>query len=61
MWANGAAGGAGVSAVFELFRREIDATLAVLGCASVTELDESYVRVPAAWREQAFDGGFALD
>src|SRR5581483_10837713 len=51
MWANAAAGGAGVSCVFDIFRREIDATLAVLGCTSVTELDESYVRVPAEWRE----------
>jgi len=61
MWANAAAGSAGVSCVFDIFRREIDATLAVLGCTSVTELDESYVRVPAEWREQAFDGGFAVD
>ena len=40
-----AAGGqAGVERVLDHFRTEIDATLALVGCPSVGELDESYLR-----------------
>lgn len=40
-----AAGGeAGVDRVLEILRAEIDATLALLGCSSVQELDRSWVR-----------------
>jgi len=49
MWAHAAAGSAGVAHLLDLLRREIDAALAILGCPSVEELDESYVRVPASW------------
>ncbi|MCI3208686.1 MULTISPECIES: alpha-hydroxy-acid oxidizing protein [Pandoraea] len=38
-----ALGGQGVDAVLELFRDEIDRTLAQIGCASVAELDASYL------------------
>ncbi|MDN4574102.1 mandelate dehydrogenase [Pandoraea cepalis] len=41
-------GGAGVDAVLDLFRDEIDRTLAQIGCASMAELDSSYL-----WNEAA--------
>ncbi|WP_353189429.1 alpha-hydroxy-acid oxidizing protein [Pandoraea pnomenusa] len=43
-----ARGGAGVDAVLDLFRDEIDRTLAQIGCASMAELDSSYL-----WNEAA--------
>jgi L-lactate dehydrogenase (cytochrome) len=45
----GAAGGAGVSRAIEILRSDLIRTLKLLGCASVAELDRSYVDVPAAW------------
>ncbi len=45
----GAAGGAGVSRAIEIFRTDLLRTLKLLGCASVAELDESYVDVPRNW------------
>ncbi len=44
-----AAGEAGVSRALEILRTDIVRTLKLLGCASVAELDPSYVRVPADW------------
>lgn len=38
-----ARGGAGVDAVLEIFRDEIDRTLAQIGCSSIAELDQSYL------------------
>ena len=46
MWGHAAAGAAGVARVLDILRLEIDSTLQLLGCASVEELDESYVRLP---------------
>jgi pre-mycofactocin synthase len=43
------AGAAGVHRVLEVFRTEIEQQLAMLGCASVKDLDASYVRVPKDW------------
>jgi isopentenyl diphosphate isomerase/L-lactate dehydrogenase-like FMN-dependent dehydrogenase len=50
-WAYGlaAAGEAGVDRVLSLFRDDLDRTMRLLGCASVANLDRSYVRVPPDW------------
>src|SRR6059058_1667484 len=45
----GAAGGAGVSRAIEILRTDLVRTLKLLGCASVAELDATYVDVPADW------------
>jgi L-lactate dehydrogenase (cytochrome) len=45
----GAAGGAGVARAIEILRSDLVRTLKLLGCASVAELDRSYVDVPADW------------
>jgi len=45
----GAAGGAGVARAIEILRADLIRTLKLLGCASVAELDPSYVNVPADW------------
>jgi isopentenyl diphosphate isomerase/L-lactate dehydrogenase-like FMN-dependent dehydrogenase len=45
-----AAGGeAGVDRAIEILRADVDRTLRLLGCASVQELDRSYVDVPRNW------------
>ena len=44
-----AAGEAGVDRAIEILRTDLDRTLRLLGCASVTELDRSYVNVPHSW------------
>jgi L-lactate dehydrogenase (cytochrome) len=41
-----AAGGAGVARAIEILRTDLVRTLKLLGCASVAELDRSYVDVP---------------
>jgi len=43
----GAAGGAGVARAIEILRSDLIRTLKLLGCASVAELDRSYVNVPS--------------
>ena len=45
----GAAGGAGVARAIEILRSDLVRTLKLLGCASVAELDRSYVDVPREW------------
>src|SRR5881628_3549023 len=45
----GAAGGAGVSRAIEILRTDLVRTLKLLGCASVAELDATYVNVPREW------------
>src|SRR5213596_1533891 len=45
----GAAGGAGVARAIEILRTDLIRTLKLLGCASVSDLNASYVDVPAAW------------
>src|SRR5881394_3525231 len=45
----GAAGGAGVARAIEILRTDLIRTLKLLGCASIAELDRSYVDVPADW------------
>ena len=45
----GAAGGVGVARAIEILRNDLVRTLKLLGCASIAELDRSYVDVPADW------------
>ncbi|HXE79630.1 MAG TPA: alpha-hydroxy acid oxidase [Vicinamibacterales bacterium] len=47
----GAAGQAGVARAIEILRSDLVRTLKLLGCPSVSGLDASYVKVPAAWSE----------
>jgi L-lactate dehydrogenase (cytochrome) len=51
----GAAGGPGVARAIDILRTDLVRTLKLLGCASVAELDASYVDVPAEWRRAAGD------
>ncbi len=44
-----AAGEAGVNRAIEILRTDVERSLRLLGCASVTELDRSYVQVPPGW------------
>jgi L-lactate dehydrogenase (cytochrome) len=44
-----AAGEAGVDRAIEILRVDLERTLRLLGCASVAELDRSYVNVPKGW------------
>jgi L-lactate dehydrogenase (cytochrome) len=48
----GAAGGAGVARAIEILRSDLVRTFKLLGCASIAELDRSYVEVPAQWLEK---------
>ena len=45
----GAAGGAGVSRSIDILRADMVRTMKLLGCASVAELDRSYIDIPATW------------
>lgn len=44
-----AAGEDGVNRAIEILRADLERTLRLLGCPSVTELDRSYVSVPPSW------------
>ncbi len=44
-----AAGEAGVARAIEILRTDVERTLRLLGCPSVTALDRSYVNVPKSW------------
>jgi len=44
-----AAGEAGVNRAIDILRVDLDRTLRLLGCASVADLDSSYVNVPRSW------------
>ena len=46
-----AAGEVGVNRAIEILRADLERTLRLLGCASVAELDRSYVNVPRSWEE----------
>jgi isopentenyl diphosphate isomerase/L-lactate dehydrogenase-like FMN-dependent dehydrogenase len=46
-----AAGEDGVDRAIEILRNDLDRTLRLLGCPSVSELDRSYVNVPREWDE----------
>ena len=45
----GAAGGPGVARAIDILRADLVRTFALLGCASVAELDRSLVDLPAEW------------
>jgi isopentenyl diphosphate isomerase/L-lactate dehydrogenase-like FMN-dependent dehydrogenase len=45
----GAAGGTGVARAIEILRTDLIRTLKLLGCASVADLDRSFIDVPADW------------
>jgi L-lactate dehydrogenase (cytochrome) len=45
-----AAGGPGVARAIDLLRSDMIRTLRLLGCHDVTNLDSTYVEVPAQWR-----------
>jgi L-lactate dehydrogenase (cytochrome) len=44
-----AAGEAGVDRAIEILRTDLERTLRLLGCPSVSALDRSYVNVPKSW------------
>lgn len=44
-----AAGEAGVARAIEILRTDVERTLRLLGCPSITALDRSYVNVPKSW------------
>ncbi len=44
-----AAGEDGVNRAIDILRTDLDRTLRLLGCPSVTQLDRSYVSVPPSW------------
>lgn len=44
-----AAGHAGVARALQILRADVERTLRLLGCPSVTALDRSYVEIPHAW------------
>src|SRR5213593_2002373 len=45
----GAVGGAGVARAIEILRADLIRTLKLLGCASIAELDRSFIDVPPDW------------
>jgi isopentenyl diphosphate isomerase/L-lactate dehydrogenase-like FMN-dependent dehydrogenase len=49
-YALAAAGEAGVSRALELLRADVERTVRLLGCPSVSALDQSYVETLASWR-----------
>ncbi|HWY22668.1 MAG TPA: alpha-hydroxy acid oxidase [Candidatus Acidoferrum sp.] len=44
-----AAGEAGVDRAIEILRTDLERTLRLLGCASIADLNRSYVNVPKSW------------
>jgi isopentenyl diphosphate isomerase/L-lactate dehydrogenase-like FMN-dependent dehydrogenase len=44
-----AAGHAGVVRALDILKSDVERTLRLLGCASVSQLDRTYVEVPATW------------
>jgi isopentenyl diphosphate isomerase/L-lactate dehydrogenase-like FMN-dependent dehydrogenase len=45
----GAAGGTGVARSIDILRSDIIRTMKLLGCASVRDLDQSFIDIPTAW------------
>jgi L-lactate dehydrogenase (cytochrome) len=45
----GAAGEAGVTRAVEILRNDLIRTLKLLGCAALSDLDRSFVEIPADW------------
>jgi isopentenyl diphosphate isomerase/L-lactate dehydrogenase-like FMN-dependent dehydrogenase len=49
MYGLGAAGEAGIDRVIAILRDDIERCLILLGCSSITALDQSYLELPAGW------------
>jgi L-lactate dehydrogenase (cytochrome) len=49
-YALAAAGEAGVARAIDILRTDVERTVRLLGCASVSALDNSYVEIPANWK-----------
>jgi L-lactate dehydrogenase (cytochrome) len=49
-WALGAAGGPGVARAIAILNADLHRTMRLLGCASMQQLDCSFVDVPSEWR-----------
>ncbi|MGA8103789.1 MAG: alpha-hydroxy acid oxidase, partial [Candidatus Acidiferrales bacterium] len=47
-----AAGQAGVARALEILRADVERTLKLLGCPSISALDGSYVDVPSTWNRE---------
>jgi isopentenyl diphosphate isomerase/L-lactate dehydrogenase-like FMN-dependent dehydrogenase len=45
-----AAGEPGVTRAIEILRADLERTIRLLGCPSLSALDRSYLDVPAAWQ-----------
>ncbi len=50
-YALSAAGEEGVSRAIKILRADVERTVRLLGCPSVEALDDSYVEVPASWKQ----------
>lgn len=48
-----AAGYAGVARALEILRSDVERTMRLLGCASVKELDRSYIEFPSEWSRRS--------
>src|SRR5881398_287618 len=46
----GAAGHSGVTRAIEILRKDVERTMRLLGCDSVSDLDASYITYPNEWR-----------
>ena len=44
-----AAGQAGVARAIAILKADIERTLVLLGCASIRQLDRSYIQLPKSW------------
>jgi L-lactate dehydrogenase (cytochrome) len=47
-----AAGHEGVRKAIQILREDVERTMRLLGCPSVTELNDSYIEYPSAWKAQ---------
>jgi len=45
----GAAGEAGVTRVIEILRADLNRTMVLLGCKSISELNTSFIQLPRDW------------
>jgi len=52
-WGLGAGGGAGVDRAIAILRTGLERTLTLLGCASVADLNDSFVNIPPDWRRRS--------
>jgi len=54
-WGLAAAGGPGVARAIEILRTDVIRTMKLLGCASIADLDRSYVDAPPAWFDRELE------